>query len=363
MLLNISTFLADQSERGVTMESLPPHGKPAERELTAAELAKIDHLLPEHLEATAVRLAAEISADEDVITYGISTEALGFFLGYEWTVANVFGQYTGASSEYRSGREFLKSETFRDSNSRLRHAVRVTRLAECLFNLQLVPGIKHRVAMLKIDNLETALGEMECAALFTHPDLKLRFIVPGGTKGQDYEAEIVTPAGTVVCCEIKTKKETTNLSHNTIRSTLDKARKQLPKSKPGLVVLKIPEPWTAQRRSRAIVLAAVAQVLRQSNRLVAIVLAWEDWFFVGGGCRVAYKFEPFFNKQIALYSEEIEKALGMAGGLRNPDHVSFRTIANRALLRSKAATNKASVGGAEAPDQPPAAQSPPDHHS
>jgi hypothetical protein len=56
-------------------------------------------------------------------------------------------------------------------------------------------------------DLESALGELECAALLAVPEFHFKFVTPTGVKGKDYDAEIVTSAGRTVCCEIKSKSE------------------------------------------------------------------------------------------------------------------------------------------------------------
>jgi hypothetical protein len=291
----------------------------------------IDRLSPWHLEVIAAELA-KISADFDFIAYGLSAEVLRFFLGNDWTNCNVFREHVDIPREYMEGRAFLKTRQIDDPESHVRHKGRVTRLAQSLYDLQAVPGVQHRLAMIRAGNLETALGEVECARLFAHPALKLKFIVPKGVKGLDYEADFVAPTGIVIHCEIKTKKETTALSHSTVRSTLDKARKQLPRGKPGLVMLRIPENWVAQAASIAILESAVERVLRQSKRLAGTILVWEEWVEVATnlyGCK--YKFRPIYNKQNTLYSDGLEQSIKLAGGVANPGLIRFQTIAAKAL--------------------------------
>ena len=86
--------------------------------------------------------------------------------------------------EHREGREFLQSELLDvDLDANFRHCSRVTSLAEFLYNFQGIPGIKHRVELMKLDVLEAALGELACARLIAAPELRLEFIIPTSTKG------------------------------------------------------------------------------------------------------------------------------------------------------------------------------------
>jgi hypothetical protein len=146
---------------------------------------------------------------------------------------------------------------------------RVTSLAEITFNLQGVDGLKQRISLMDKHDLESALGEMECAALLSHSELSFRFVIPIGSKGLDYEAEVTTSANRVVCCEIKAKSERTSADAQTLWSTLETARKQLPKSEPGLVLVRIPEEWVKRQDIQTIVNDAIGKVFRQSHRVVA----------------------------------------------------------------------------------------------
>jgi len=218
--------------------------------LRASDLAKeFDLLTEEHLDYfVAIRIATRLGRAEEPdvegVTYAVALEIFGFVLGDEW-MDNHIGPPTGAPHPSDS-RTFLRTDSLDESHSSIRHMRHVETLASCLYNLQHIPGFKHRVAELKRNDLESALGEMEGARFLSHPSLKLRFVVPTGKKGECYEAEITTLEERVICCEVKTKKEQTEFNQATVKNTIEHARKQLSKGKPGMILLHIPEGWATR---------------------------------------------------------------------------------------------------------------------
>jgi len=301
--------------------------------LTMAQLAQqIDRLTIEHLQIVARTLFTRPTAgraDADFVTYGLATEVLRFFFGNAWTNENVFSVITDVSPSHRSGREFFKTEST-DKDEQFRHMQRVTTLGELVFNLQGIEGIRQRLALMQNDNLEAALGECECAALLSPPEFMFRFVVPTGIKGQDYEGEVLTAAERVVCCEIKSKSEQTEANPNSLWRTLDHARQQLPKGKPGIIMIKIPEVWVKQQETQSVIAAAVQRVCRQSHRVVAVVYTWEEWHSTREGWRVILtKFHVYRNNRSELYAPDIEAFLEGIGQARNAQWLSFRVFVER----------------------------------
>ena len=70
-----------------------------------------------------------------------------------------------------------------------------------------------------------------------------RFVVPSGTKGRDYDIEIIHRNGLIVCADAKCKIKSTKFSKSTIEYTLEHARKQFPKKHACMIFVKIPGPW------------------------------------------------------------------------------------------------------------------------
>jgi len=274
-----------------------------------AELAeRVDRLTTEHLEVvlqTLVKSPSPVVADEVFLTYGLATEVLRFFFGNAWTNENIFEMHKAISPENRAGRKFLKTEST-EREEQFRHMQRVATLAEIVFNLQGTEGLKQRIILMHNHDLEAALGEMECAALVAVPEFHFRFITPTGVKGKDYEGEIVTSTGRIVCCEMKARSEQMNPNQQTLWNTFEHARKQLPKGKPAIVLVKIPEDWVKNPDIQVIIEAAIGKIFRQSNRIVAFVFTWEEWYSAPQDSKfVVSKIRPYPNKRSNLYDSTL----------------------------------------------------------
>jgi hypothetical protein len=192
-----------------------------------------------HLMALALHCRKYFS-DPYLLAYGVATNLVKYYLGDEWNDIHVHGKPARAGMRHPRNRKYFtdvppgKGKELYDR----RYQMRVTALAERLYKFQAVPGIEHRRKMLQTENVETALGELDCASIIAMPGFNFRFVVPTGNKGSDYEAEVTTPAGRTVFCEIKTKRESTPMSQKTVWNTLENARKQLPEDQPGMVLFK-----------------------------------------------------------------------------------------------------------------------------
>jgi hypothetical protein len=298
--------------------------------ITMAELGrKVERLTIEQLSVIVQTLAADpppVTVDDDFLTYGLATEVLRFFFGNEWTNENVFSIYKETLPHHRQGRVFLRTDSI-ERDDQFRHMTRVVSLAETTFNLQGVAGLKQRILLMDKNDLEAALGEMECAALLAKSELNFRFVTPIGSKGLDYEAEVITSAKRTVCCEIKTKSEKTSLGAQTLASTLGKARKQLPKNHPGLVLVRIPEEWVKQQDVQTTIGDAVAKQFKHSHRIVAVVLLWEEWNQTSEGWHfIVSRFRVYPNKKSALYQSDIDDLLKVIGRANNPSWVAFHAF-------------------------------------
>jgi hypothetical protein len=137
-----------------------------------------------------------------------------------------------------------------------------------------------------------------------------------------------TAAERVVCCEIKAKSEQTEAKPKSLWRTLDHARRlQLPKGKPGMIMIKLPEVWVKQQETQSVIAAAVQKVCRQSHRLVAVIYTWEEWHSTRKGWRVVLtKFYVHRNNRSELYAPDIEALLEGIGRVRNAQWLSFRAF-------------------------------------
>ena len=258
-------------------------------------------LTEEHLEFSLACLLANRKnrrANKDVEYYDlkVSQDLLRYFAGNNRFLQDMLsrdGSFFGIGNDCEAG---------------FRYRARARSLATILYNFQTVPGIKHRIATLAQDDLESILGEMECARLICHPNNALRFIIPpedSPTKGECYDAEFTTNAGRVVSCEFKAKSKETDMTAKSVWNTCNSARQQLPKGKPGIIFLRLPEQWTSQTRFKDIIQPGLEKAVRQSDRIVAVVIVWEVWWANGGQRMASYHFDSWLNKQSCFFDVDI----------------------------------------------------------
>lgn len=322
------------SELVKTMEFWKPSEEVARRlaEQPAFSLSdlrpEVARLTQDHLDfATFVFVADKVSKTGRCglheTEYYLAHQVLRFFLGDEWTRKSIFGRTSAKSRVFRKGRIFLRSDSseFEDN---FRHQDRVIKLAECLYNLQHVSGMAERVAKVEMDSLEAMYSEFQCARIMASPALQLRFVKPLGNPQGDYDAEITSPAGRLIFCEIKAKQENSELREKTIENSIETARKQLPKDGPGLVWITIPEQWASQIGAKAVVDKAINRALGNSDRLVAILIAWEIWIDDGDSRLMQFRFNATLNPRSIYYEDDIENAVDLFGSHKNEEWLEFR---------------------------------------
>ncbi len=292
----------------------------------------------EYLTATHIRAAlAELlkiappwdNAGLGFLSLTISAEVLRFFLGDEWTNANVLSIGPREASNPAT-MEFLRSGERSDADV-FKYIQRVANLAEHLFNLQHVEGARERISRLRGESLPAALAEFEAAGMLSAPDLHVRFQRPGGVRGEDYEGTIVTALGRVVAWEAKSKLHGQMPSSDGVWRSLEEARKQLPKNRPGLVLVRMPDEWAEESRDlEAVCKPAVAQLLRQSKRIVGVVVFWRVWEKVvgeeDGDVLNAPVVRLYPNAVSPLFAWDIPDVLARAARRFNPEWVQLQHV-------------------------------------
>jgi hypothetical protein len=158
---------------------------------------------------------------------------LGWYLGLEWIER--------ALSERQSHPFLLRRAKTRDEV--FIHFDRFINLAEMLFNLRDIEGIEAVIDQLRAGQIESAFAELEVGKVLATHDIKFRFIIPLGVKGNNYDVELVFPAGMRACSETKSKIGSRAFSAKGVAKKLSRAREQLPADRPGVIFLKVPQEW------------------------------------------------------------------------------------------------------------------------
>ena len=203
------------------------------------------------------------SRDETALRYFLATILLRHYLGSAWCDECVKPQQTDVPRGSRAGRLFLRTDNDASEDGH-RHQERVERLAELLYNLQDVQGIAGRRASIQQGAVESTYAELEFAGHFIRREVRARFLDRSGLKGNDYDFD-AGEGSTAVCCEVKTKLESTDLGQNTIINALDTARKQTPADRAAIIGVKIPEPWIRDSALRGTFESAPVSFFRNSG--------------------------------------------------------------------------------------------------
>ena len=111
-------------------------------------------------------------------------------------------------------------------------------MAEDLYNLQSIESFDGIHARILKGNIESCVGELEAAGSLKRRQQQIRFITPQGKIGNDYDLELIQEDG-AIACEVKVKLEAEHLTDSGVFNSLEHARKQLPKTKPGIIFLRV----------------------------------------------------------------------------------------------------------------------------
>lgn len=215
------------------------------------------------------RLPAEISQDYGRRSFTLATYIINAFTGPQWVEQNMIANTLGAAA--RTG--FFQME-FGDDIVRETKSLRMFELAETLFNLQMVEGFYECVERLKTggpDQIEATMAELEFAKLLYWHNIDFRFVTPEkSASGKNYDFEIRLKSHPIVCADAKCKLESTDIDADSVRNTLRKGRDQLPKDKPGIIYVKVPQHWFEQPTMAAELETLAKNFLRLTERVVLV---------------------------------------------------------------------------------------------
>jgi hypothetical protein len=181
------------------------------------------------------------------------------FFGDEWLRAHVV---TAQPTDYL-GLDFTSDQ------AREEKTWRIIELAEMLFNLQSVSGFRSCIVQMQRGQIEDTYAELETGKWLQVHEVPFRFNMPTGVKGEDYDLDIIYPDVTA-CADTKCKFETTEVSPSSIRDSLEQARSQLPKDRPGIIFVKMPAHWLETPPSVASFVREAEGFLRNTGRVVSV---------------------------------------------------------------------------------------------
>ena len=284
----------------------------------------MERIKEQHLQnILGIGLKQNPSPDETALRYFLATVLLRHYLGTEWCDDAIGPCHPGTLTRSRADRLFLRTDADGDGNGYRNHE-RIERLAELLYNLQEVRGMAGRhLSIQGGGQFESTYAELEFAGHFIRHGVRVVFRNRSGVRGNDYDFD-ANEGGTEICCEVKCKLENSDLNETTILNTLDRARKQTPSGRPAIIGVKIPEPWISEPGLRVAFESALASTFRNSDRVVAVIVRWEEVSVVPpeGGV-IAYKFHAFPNHNSQLLTGDVEELIQR---LRRAASVDFKRL-------------------------------------
>jgi hypothetical protein len=197
---------------------------------------------------------------------------LAGFMGVKWVANNVFGERGVAHVPKRKYGFFeldFTSEVVRETKMQ-----RIFDLTEMLYNLQTVPGFYpffEKFREMHPRQFEGAYAELQTAKMLFSAAAPFRFVRPTSTKkGENYDFEIRYAHDCVACLEAKCRLEDESINADVVASKLRKARQQLPRDMPGIILFKIPQHWYLTPGIAAALNDVANAFLRNTTTIVSV---------------------------------------------------------------------------------------------
>ena len=211
--------------------------------------------------------------NSELQSFAVSAAVVRGLLGERWFNRHVmpnsrnYGIFTINDSSFKA----FESSMFR-----------IIDLAELLFNLQHVHGFDECIDRLRSGDLEGTYAELDLGRMLYLNRAAFRYVIPTQRIGHDYDVEIIYDNGLTVCGDSKCKIESAAFSNSTIKTTLDRARSQLPKDKPGIVFVKFPPQWKEIANCEDLLFSAARSFLRTTRRVVSVKYYVSDLVYADG---------------------------------------------------------------------------------
>jgi hypothetical protein len=233
-----------------------------------------------------------VEADTLNVVYTAAGAIVRKFFGRDWLDENVVN---GSPPSY-----------FKPDSDGWRHQDRLITLGDILFNLQHVEGALERFrALIPNRDIEGAIAELRGAALLRRRAIVYSFVQECGTKGTDFDA-LIDCGSSSLPCEFKCKLSSTLLTKGTIITTVKSARSQVPEGSPFMVMMQVPEAWTADAEFDRVRREATNELFRNSKRLHSVVFHSEIWFTHGESRTRSHALWHERNPACAFHAGEIE---------------------------------------------------------
>lgn len=149
-------------------------------------------------------------------------------------------------------------------------------LGESLYNLRGIKGIQNVLKMLQTGSIEAVVAELESGKLLFHRNLYFAYVTSNQGKRMDFDIHIKDGSNEIYC-ETKCKIDATVFSISSFHNSLHKAKKQLPRDCPSIILIKVPQNWGKHETELRNISSAF---VRKSTRPLCIVCWYEKWVYI-----------------------------------------------------------------------------------
>jgi hypothetical protein len=219
------------------------------------------------------RAPPSVKASRDNLMTALLHILVGCFMSTPWGRKHVFTQRGSAVATNVKKAEFFELEDG-DEITRETKIQRVIDFVEMLFNLQSVPGFATFYLRLQRAHpraFEGMYAELQIAKMLYATGYPFRFVrAEAKEKRNDYDFEMMFPDSQIACIEAKCRSEDDPVNPDVIASKLGKARRQLPKDAPGIILMKIPQHWYGTHLIREQLKEIALEFLRNTESVVSV---------------------------------------------------------------------------------------------
>jgi hypothetical protein len=215
----------------------------------------------------------------------LAIDIVANLLGFAW-----YQQHISASATTL----YFRPRPRADDDS-ARYLFRFTRLAESLYSLQGVPGFETRLVAWRTMEPNALVSELEGARMLVRAGIPFEFRTESGRKTDDFDI-LIESETTALCGELKTKIESTEISFNSLLNTPRDARTQVPSDRPGVIWVRLPQPWAESPVFEAVCLGATQEFFRNTQRISGVVVHYERVAALpSGGASLLVEARTFVN--------------------------------------------------------------------
>jgi hypothetical protein len=217
-------------------------------------------------------LPTEFRQDGSKRSFWLAISVIKYFFGQEWLDEHVSWESTSPG--------FLRVIPGYSAETQI-STFRIVDFAELLWNLQTTTGFDICIDRLRQGVIESTYAELDLGRMLYCNDVMFRYVEPQQKKTLDYDLEITLPDGMIVCADAKCKLESTEFSADTVKHSLEKARKQFPKDCPSFIFMKVPSRWIRQYTGGLSLNEIAENWLCGTRRVVSVKFYFSEIIYVG----------------------------------------------------------------------------------